>query len=169
MCCGTEAGSCLRLIDSCITQLKAQGPARTCNESEEEEEHLPATTLLNLRTSTSQKCESVPRRARFKAHRLVYHSTLGFRVIKKKKNHPSLISKHPSFIPQAPFLNFLFLPGCRHPPPVGAGSAWLRGERFRGALVLKIHRLLYHSTLVLRVIKKKKKLGPRGVARSQKG
>ena len=26
------------LIDSCITQLKAQGPSRTCNESEEEEE-----------------------------------------------------------------------------------------------------------------------------------
>jgi len=27
----------LRLIDSCITQLKAQGPTRTCNESREEE------------------------------------------------------------------------------------------------------------------------------------
>jgi len=38
MCCGTEAGSYLRLIVSCITQLKAQGPSRTCNESNEEEE-----------------------------------------------------------------------------------------------------------------------------------
>jgi len=38
MCSGTEAGSYLRLIDSCITQLKAQGPSRTCNESKEEEE-----------------------------------------------------------------------------------------------------------------------------------
>ena len=38
MCCGTEAGSYLRLTDSCITQLKALGPARTCNESKEEEE-----------------------------------------------------------------------------------------------------------------------------------
>jgi len=28
----------LRLIDSCITQLKAQEPPRTCNESKEEEE-----------------------------------------------------------------------------------------------------------------------------------
>ena len=37
MCCGTEAGSYLRLIDSCITQPKAQGPSRTCNESNEEE------------------------------------------------------------------------------------------------------------------------------------
>jgi len=31
----TEAGSYLRLIDSCITQPKAQGPSRTCNESKE--------------------------------------------------------------------------------------------------------------------------------------
>jgi len=37
MCCGTEAGSYLRRIDSCITQLKAQGPSRTCNESKAEE------------------------------------------------------------------------------------------------------------------------------------
>ena len=34
---GSEAGSYLRLIDSFITQLKAQGPSRTCNESKEEE------------------------------------------------------------------------------------------------------------------------------------
>ena len=48
----------------------------------------PANTYLsrNLRlpTTTSQKCEAVPRRAR-KAHRLLYHSTLDSRVIKKKK------------------------------------------------------------------------------------
>jgi len=35
---GTEAGSFLRLIDSCITRLKAQGHSRTSNESKEEEE-----------------------------------------------------------------------------------------------------------------------------------
>jgi len=33
---GSEEGSYVRLIDSCITQLKAQGPSRTCNESKEE-------------------------------------------------------------------------------------------------------------------------------------
>ena len=33
---GTDADSYLRLIDSCITQRKAQGPFRTCNESKEE-------------------------------------------------------------------------------------------------------------------------------------
>ena len=38
MCCGTEAGSNLRLTDSCITQLKVQGPSRTCDESKEDEE-----------------------------------------------------------------------------------------------------------------------------------
>jgi len=38
MCSGSEAGSYLRLIDSCISQLKAQGPSRACNESKEEEE-----------------------------------------------------------------------------------------------------------------------------------
>jgi len=30
-------------------------------------------------------------------------------------------------------------------------------QRFRGGLVLKVHRLVYHSTLGLRVKKKKKK------------
>ena len=35
--CGSEEGSYLRRIDSCITQLKVQGPSRTCNESAEEE------------------------------------------------------------------------------------------------------------------------------------
>ena len=47
MCCGTEAGWYLRLIDSCITQLKAQRPSRTCNESKEEEKKLGGTRPLN--------------------------------------------------------------------------------------------------------------------------
>ena len=38
MCCGSEAGSYLRLIDSCITELKDQGPSRICAESKEVEE-----------------------------------------------------------------------------------------------------------------------------------
>jgi len=38
MCSGPAAGSYLRLIDSCITQLKAQGPSRTRNVCKEEEE-----------------------------------------------------------------------------------------------------------------------------------
>ena len=35
-----ETGSYLKLIDSRVIQLKAQGPSRTCNESQEEEERL---------------------------------------------------------------------------------------------------------------------------------
>ena len=35
-------------------------------------------------------------------------------------------------------------------------------KRLRGGLVFKAHRLLYHSTLVLRVIKKKKKKSEEG-------
>ena len=40
----TEAGWYLRLIDSCITQLEAQGPCRTCNESKEEDGPVPRRT-----------------------------------------------------------------------------------------------------------------------------
>jgi len=41
--------------------------------------------VLNSRTSASQKCAAVPRRARrYKAHRLWYHSTIGSKVIKKR-------------------------------------------------------------------------------------
>ena len=36
-CSASEAGSYLRRIDSCITQLKVQGPSTTCNGSKEEE------------------------------------------------------------------------------------------------------------------------------------
>jgi len=35
-------------------------------------------------------------------------------------------------------------------------EGWGNVKRFRGGLVFKAHRLLYYSTLVLRVIKKKK-------------
>ena len=39
-CSGSEAGLYLRFIDTCITQLQAEGPSRTCNESKEEEEEM---------------------------------------------------------------------------------------------------------------------------------
>ena len=42
MCSGSEAGLYLRPIDSCITQLKAQKPSRSCNESNKTEEVLTA-------------------------------------------------------------------------------------------------------------------------------
>ena len=44
-----EAGSYLRLTDSCITQLKAQGPARACNESKEEEKACSSASASSTR------------------------------------------------------------------------------------------------------------------------
>ena len=103
-------GSYLRLVDSFITQLKAQGPSRTCNESkEEEEEEVPVsvaarpemvTTEVASRSTSvvSVTCAREPihrnvKRFRggllSKAQRLLYHSTLGSRVIKKKKKSPA--------------------------------------------------------------------------------
>ena len=71
---GTEVGSFLRLIDSCITHLKDQGPSRTCNESKEEEEDLAGEcvcagharhvdALPDARTCHAVRCESGPLRA----------------------------------------------------------------------------------------------------------
>ena len=48
MCNGSEAGSYLRSIDSCITQLKAQGPFRTCDESKEETHCAPPSVQIYL-------------------------------------------------------------------------------------------------------------------------
>jgi len=53
MCSGSEAGSYLRLIDGYITQLKAQGPCRTCNESKEEEEEGHPPVPFKRRGNTS--------------------------------------------------------------------------------------------------------------------
>ena len=53
--CGTEAGSYLRLIHSCITQLKAQGPSRTCNESKEEEEGVGVAGVRGLRVDSGKQ------------------------------------------------------------------------------------------------------------------
>ena len=95
MCCGSEAGSYWRLKDSCITQLEDQESSRTCNESkEEEEENITELSEKGLSFSWTRSVEvQLLRRdvQRFrdglvcKAHRLVYHSTLGWRVIKKKE------------------------------------------------------------------------------------
>jgi len=48
MCSGSEAGSYLRLIDSCITQLIAQRLSRTCNESKQEESAIQPADLVSV-------------------------------------------------------------------------------------------------------------------------
>ena len=47
----TEAGSYLRLMDSFITQLKAEGPSRNCKESKEEADN--GTSVSGSRTQDS--------------------------------------------------------------------------------------------------------------------
>ena len=49
--CRFKTVAYLRLIDSCITQLKAQGPSRTCNESQEEEEEVARPPEARVRAS----------------------------------------------------------------------------------------------------------------------
>ena len=49
LCSGSEAGSYFRRMDSCVTQLKAQGPSRTCNESKEEEASRLRANLAHIR------------------------------------------------------------------------------------------------------------------------
>jgi len=56
----TEAGSYLRRIDLCITQLKAQGPSRTCNESKEEEKKNSAKMPRGDRRSASMVFDRSP-------------------------------------------------------------------------------------------------------------
>ena len=74
ICCGNQVGSYRRLINSCITQLKAQRPSGTCNESQEEGTRTGASTAEhqnNLRTTAQQKCGAVPRRARIEGSKIV--------------------------------------------------------------------------------------------------
>jgi len=46
----------------------------------------------------------------------------------------------------------------RRASPATSAFGSRNGKRFRGGLVFKAHRLLYHSTLGLRVIKNNKKV-----------
>jgi len=55
-CSGSETVAYLRLIDSCITQIKAQGPSRTCNESKEEEEKIRVVPHAMQKRSAPPTC-----------------------------------------------------------------------------------------------------------------
>ena len=94
-----EAGSYLRLGDSCTTQLKAQGPSRTCHESKEEEEDAAArvhgchhNAIERIPNNFfTEMCSGPEAGSYLRLIDFVYHSTLGLRVIKKKKKIPQLV------------------------------------------------------------------------------
>jgi len=124
----------------------------------------------------------------FKAHRLLYHSTLGFRVVKKRRR---VTKKKKVPLHRCPRDSSVSKNGTPGDPPGSTVEAeWLPGsvgwcwggghhcatgwltrvswdnlggvevQWFRGGLVFKAHRLLYRSTLGLRVTKKKVKQVP---------
>jgi len=107
----------------------------------------------NRKTMTSQS--GVQQNAPHKAHRRLHHSTLGLRLMKKKRRLG--LNKTPAHT----------LPRVMGSPLlVAPWPLWIAGEyntctrqRFQGGLVFKVQRLLYHSTLGWRVIKKKKRPG----------
>ena len=51
----SEAGAYLRLIDSCITQLKAQGHYRTCIENKEEEQYMRFMAIVSWFSASSHR------------------------------------------------------------------------------------------------------------------
>ena len=132
---------------------------------------------LRERPESGQDCLVV-----FKAHRLLYHSTLGLRVIKKKKKVERAMQRASDagrccsrlFSCEAvqgrlntspPRNRFTCLRSRvaprRRPPAHRAAAGCSPVKRFRGGLVFKAHRPFYRSTLGLRVIKKQKNLAER--------
>ena len=107
----------------------------------------------------------------FKEHRLFYHSTLGLRVIKKKKTHLSIRRgtvrtggtaaerggndlkgcedfriENGSRRGLNLALTVLFVPSSLDSGVSGVGGILYRNVQwFRGGLVFEAHRLLYHS------------------------
>ena len=92
-----------------------------------------------------------------KAHKLLYHSTLGSRVRTKKK------SAGEASAPTAPPAHARVPPRpaaareANQPATVQEQLLSRNVERFRAGLVLKAHKLLCHSTLGMRVIKRKER------------
>ena len=82
---------------------------------------------------------------------MVYHSTLGLRVMKKKKraDRIGLVCKAPRLLHHATL-------GVRVTKKTEKRVNRSDMKRFRGGLVCKAHRRVHHSTLGLRVIKKQK-------------
>jgi len=94
MCRGSKAGSYLRLIDSCITQLRAQGPSRTCNESNDEEEEGGSLAFERSSVGTVRgvlRCGWCYIRA-FEAQRIVPYEALHVFVITRGPSCPRALN-----------------------------------------------------------------------------
>ena len=99
-----QAGSYLRLIDSCITQLKDHRPSRTCNESKEEEEDLKPKTLNPTHTpgGLTARGDMVRRRRLFERE-------------EGRQQSESIIEEHPGMFP---LRTSRFKPWTMNPQPL---------------------------------------------------
>ena len=95
-----------RVLWSCLNALVVRGSclgrnflASSAGQITEELKAEPIGIIFNFRTTTSQNVERFPGGLVFEAHRLLYHSTLGLRVIKQKKK-TDCASRKPSRPPQ---------------------------------------------------------------------
>jgi len=138
----SEAASFLRLIDWCITQLKAQGPSQARPVSKitkKKKKHLlPTRCFVIGRTLSISRIQIAPTRAE--------HHTL-FPLSRARSLSHSFFGQSGLFA------------GNKHTPCQKEREKELlrrNVKRFRGGLVFKAHRHVYNSTLGLRVIHKKK-------------
>jgi len=102
----------------------------------------------------------------FKAHRLLFHSTLGLRVIKRREEDLEVLGMVGAHLGHRPIVDV-----CKREREFFIDNLLVRihfiimmirwtgrnVQRFQGGLVFKAHRLVYHSILGWRVMKKKKK------------
>ena len=142
----------MRLIDSCITPLKSQGPSRTCNESKEEEE-APCGEVRQTQALGRER-ESLLN---------LWRRTVKLRRPERARNEGSTEPKRLDDTRCKTYTRRINSQRVRHSRGStlsrrAQGSKLLRRnlKRFRGGLVFQAHRLVDHSTLGWRVIKKKK-------------
>ena len=135
----------MRLIDSCITQLTAQAPSRTCSESKKEEEGEACECARGVDCVREIVDVRLPGKGNSNSHgaRPVH---LIITMIKWIRTSRLSIKNSLSALSLSLFLSLSLY--VQHTSYSRSVYDWL---------VFKAHRLLYHSTLGLRVIKKKKK------------
>jgi len=143
-----------RIRDSCITQLKAQGPSRTCTESKEEGWVVPPPHFdsvpghqLSRKDQIDQSHFSDPPcyRGEFASLQLKKSLILRKNQLLAGMTNWSVCEGEWYRSPTST------RPGARVAQPLYRNVQW-----FRGGLVFEAHRLVYHSTLGLRAIKTKK-------------
>ena len=110
---GVTCASYLRLIDSCVTQLKVQGPSRTCNESKEER---PAPRSPCARPAPPRRPTTPPQRSP------------PWMAALPSKELPQVGKGRAGTIPGgSPITEARSISRCGLRPPPGVPRCWVRG------------------------------------------